>query len=334
MLGTVLLWVGWLGFNGGSCFAASLKAALAIFNTNLAGSTGALVWLFMDFRLERKWSVVGFCTGAIAGLVAITPAAGFVGAPAAGLIGIVSSVVCNLCTRLKAPMRVDDAMDIFAVHALAGIVGLIMTGFFAQASVTANDGYAAIDGGWMDRNWIQMGKQVAWVAVTCTWTFVVTYLIMFIINFIPGCHFRSTEEAEIVGMDEIELGEYVADYAYHERDLEGNYEPTGELPRRAPSYNRGPGLGKRASPDSTPEYKGQTMVSQQPAYESQQLRTHELGESRTRSRSRGRGLGRLTAEEESHEMANVDIAALRRAEAKIAAQQAENARMSEMQKDR
>jgi Amt family ammonium transporter len=149
VLGTVLLWVGWLGFNGGSCFAASLKAAIAIFNTNLAGSVGAIAWLIMDFRLERKWSVVGFCTGAIAGLVAITPAAGFVGQPAAALIGLVSAVVSNLCTRLKHTMRVDDVMDIFAVHALAGIVGVLMTGLFAQASVAATDGFAVIDGGWL-----------------------------------------------------------------------------------------------------------------------------------------------------------------------------------------
>lgn len=149
VLGTVFLWVGWLGFNGGSCFSATLKAALAIFNTNLAGAVGAIVWLIMDFRLERKWSVVGFCTGAIAGLVAITPAAGFVSVPAAALIGLVSAVVSNLCTGLKHKMRCDDVMDIFAVHALAGIVGVIMTGFFAQAEYAATDAYAAIGGGWM-----------------------------------------------------------------------------------------------------------------------------------------------------------------------------------------
>lgn len=119
-------------------------------------------------------------------------------------------------------MRVDDPMDIFAVHALAGVVGLFMTGLFAQASVAANDGYAVIDGGWMDRNWIQLPKQIAWIVASLAWTFGVTYAIMFVINLIPGCHFRATEEAEIVGMDEVELGEYVADYAYHDRDLEGN----------------------------------------------------------------------------------------------------------------
>jgi Amt family ammonium transporter len=134
-------------------------------------------------------------------------------------------------------MRVDDPMDIFAVHALAGVVGLFMTGLFAQASVAANDGYAVIDGGWLyvlyssafelnltsrDRNWIQLPKQIAWIVASLAWTFGVTYAIMFVINLIPGCHFRATEEAEIVGMDEVELGEYVADYAYHDRDLEGN----------------------------------------------------------------------------------------------------------------
>ncbi|WVQ99365.1 hypothetical protein IAU59_006498 [Kwoniella sp. CBS 9459] len=224
VLGTVFLWVGWLGFNGGSCFAASLKAALAVFNTNLAGAVGGVVWLIMDFRLERKWSMVGFCTGAIAGLVAITPAAGFVGAPAAALIGLVSAAVSNLATRVKVSMRVDDPMDIFAVHALAGVVGVLMTGLFAQSSVAANDGFSAIDGGWMDRNWVQLGKQVAWACVGLGWTFVVTYAIMFVINLIPGCHFRSTEEAEIVGMDEVELGEFVADYAFHQRDLEGLFD--------------------------------------------------------------------------------------------------------------
>jgi Amt family ammonium transporter len=105
--------------------------------------------MLMDYRLERKWSVVGFCTGAIAGLVAITPAAGFVSAPAAALIGLVSAVVSNLTTGLKHSMRVDDVMDIFAVHALAGVVGVIMTGFFAQADVAGTDAFSAIGGGWL-----------------------------------------------------------------------------------------------------------------------------------------------------------------------------------------
>jgi Amt family ammonium transporter len=174
---------------------------MAVFNTNLAGSVAGIIWMIMDFRLERKWSVVGFCTGMITGLVAITPAAGNVGTPAAALIGLVSGILSNLATRLKVTMRVDDPMDIFAVHALAGIVGTFMTGIFAQASVINNDGYTIADGGWLDGNWVQLGKQVAWICVGVAWTFVVTYAIMFVINLVPGLHFRASEEAEVVGMD-------------------------------------------------------------------------------------------------------------------------------------
>lgn len=149
VLGTVFLWVGWLGFNGGSTFAANLRAAMAIYTTNLAGAVGGFTWMVMDWRLERKWSCIGFCTGAICGLVAITPAAGFVGAPAAVLIGVylisclwfnlwvirsddlrwdlacagfLSSFCSNLATGLKSAMRVDDPLDIFACHALSGIM--------------------------------------------------------------------------------------------------------------------------------------------------------------------------------------------------------------------
>lgn len=151
---------------------------------------------------------------------------------------------------------------------------------------------------------------------------------MFVINLIPGCHFRSTEEAEIVGMDEVELGEYVADYAYHERDLEGNYEPIDRLPTRAPTPNRGPGLSsKKSSPQSTPDVRTQAV---DPVYEAPSL---SADNARARSRSRGRAV-RMTSAGEEVEMTEVESAALRRAEAKIAAQQAEIDRMNEMHKDR
>jgi len=217
-------------------------------------------------------------------------------------------------------------MDIYAVHALAGVVGLLMTGIFAQASVAANDGYAVIDGGWLDGNWIQLAKQIAWIAVGSAWTFVMTYIIMFLINFIPGCKFRATEEAEIVGMDEVELGEYVVDYAYHERDLEGNYEPTDQLPTRAPSPTRGPGLGKKNSGGSSEENRTSTMVIPSAGVfdEGHRLSRPESIAARSRSRSRGRGLGKpVMSDGENMEMQDVDMAALRRAEAKVAAQQEE-----------
>lgn len=103
-----------LGFNGGSTFGANPRSAVAITNTNLAGSMGGLAWMLLDFRLERKWSAVGYCTGAICGLVAITPAAGFVSYGPAICIGVVSAIVCNLLTTLKGFFAFDDAMDIYA----------------------------------------------------------------------------------------------------------------------------------------------------------------------------------------------------------------------------
>ncbi|KAK9898757.1 ammonium transporter [Cystobasidium minutum MCA 4210] len=206
-LGTVLLWFGWLGFNGGSTFAANLKAGMAITGTNIAACFGGLTWMLLDWRHFYRWSVVGFCTGAISGLVAITPAAGFVGVPAAALIGVVAAAVSNWLTRLKIWFNFDDTLDIFSCHGISGIVGLLMTGIFCQSSVAANDGYAAIAGGWLDGNWIQFAYQLAWVSFATAWTAITTYAIMFIIDHIPYCHFRTDADGEMCGLDEVECGE-------------------------------------------------------------------------------------------------------------------------------
>ena len=200
---------------------------MAINTTNLAASSAGLTWMFLDFRLERKWSVVGFCTGAIAGLVAITPAAGFIGMPAALLVGVVSAAVSNFATVLKGPMRVDDVMDIFSVHALAGYVGTLLTGIFAQASVANNDGNTVIPGGWLDGHFIQPAYQLAYVVAVTAWCGGVTFAIMFVLDHTPFIGpFRSSEMGEVVGMDEDQCGEWAYDYAFINRDLEGNYQPT------------------------------------------------------------------------------------------------------------
>ncbi|KAK4048908.1 hypothetical protein OIV83_004464 [Microbotryomycetes sp. JL201] len=220
VLGTVMLWFGWLGFNGGSTFAANLKAAMAITCTNMAASMGGLTWMLLDYRLERKWSAVGFCTGAICGLVAITPAAGYVSVHAAILIGVLAAGISNLLTALKGFFAFDDAMDIYACHGVAGIVGLVFTGVFAEASVTANDAYSAISGGWVDRNFIVVGYQFAWFCACFGWSFVMTLILMFLINLIPGCKFRTDEESEIVGVDDVECGEWAYDFVHIRRDVE------------------------------------------------------------------------------------------------------------------
>jgi Amt family ammonium transporter len=212
ILGTAFLWFGWFGFNGGSALSANLRAAQACIVTNLAASCGGLTWMLWDWRLERKWSAVGFCSGAIAGLVAITPGSGFVGSPAAVAFGFMAGTVCNFATQLKFVFGVDDTLDIFASHAIGGLVGNVMTAFFAQASVAGFDGITVIDGGWIDHHWMQLGYQVADSMAGFGYSFVVTTLILWVMHFIPGLELRADEEDEILGIDDAQMGEYAYDY--------------------------------------------------------------------------------------------------------------------------
>lgn len=114
VLGTAFLWFGWFGFNGGSALAANLRAFQAIMVTNTSAAVGGITWLLLDYWQERKWSPVGFCSGAIAGLVGVTPASGYIGTPASLAIGVITAVICNYSTKLKILFRYDDSLDIFA----------------------------------------------------------------------------------------------------------------------------------------------------------------------------------------------------------------------------
>ncbi|KAF8929948.1 ammonium transporter AmtB-like domain-containing protein [Dissophora ornata] len=207
VIGTCFIWFGWFGFNGGSALSANMRAAMACVVTNLAASTAGLTWVLLDYRHDRKLSVLGFCSGAVAGLVAITPASGFVGPPASVAIGFLGAVACNMAVRLKHYLKYDDAFDVFAVHGVGGIVGNILTGVFAQASIAGLDGVTVIPGGWLDGNWIQVGYQLADSTAGMTWSFVVTYLILVIMNKIPGLNLRADSEHEHAGLDLAELGE-------------------------------------------------------------------------------------------------------------------------------
>jgi len=131
VIGTVFLWVGWFGFNGGSALGANMRAVSACVVTHLAASVGGFTWCFLDYRLDRKWSTVRFCSGAVAGLVAITPASGYVPAWSSIIFGVVGAICCNFATKLKYVLNIDDSLDIFAMHAIGGLVGNILTAFFA-----------------------------------------------------------------------------------------------------------------------------------------------------------------------------------------------------------
>ncbi|CAG8798419.1 18185_t:CDS:2 [Gigaspora margarita] len=224
VLGAALLWFGWFGFNGGSELAANTRAATACVVTNLAAAVGGLVWTLMDFRLEKKISALGFCSGVVAGLVAITPASGYVEAYSGAIFGIAAGVICNLAVKLKHIFDFDDALDVFAVHAVGGLVGNILTGIFASRKVFALD---SLDhpGGWIDGNWIQMGYQLANSGAAIAYTFVMTYIILFVMDKIPGLSLRVDLDSETKGLDESELGELAY---YHVDRLVAVNTRTGE----------------------------------------------------------------------------------------------------------
>lgn len=219
-LGTSLLWFGWIGFNGGSAFGANLRAIVAIWNTMIAAAFGGAVWCLLDFRIERRWTMVGFCSGTIAGLVAATPSSGYVQLWSSVIIGVVAGAVCNFATKVKFLVRIDDALDLFAEHAVGGIIGLFFNGLFGRQKIIALDGInTAVRGGWVDHNWKQMYIQIAYICAVCGYTFVVSAILAKAVDMIPGLHLRNTPEAERLGMDEIEIGEFASDYIEIRRDF-------------------------------------------------------------------------------------------------------------------
>lgn len=211
VLGTIFLWFGWFGFNGGSALGANLRAAQACVVTNLAASVGGLTWMAWDYRIERKWSAVGFCSGAIAALVAITPGSGYVGSPAAVLYGFMAGTLCNFATQLKFYLDCDDALDIFASHGIGGLVGNILTALFAQKSIAAYDG-TIINGGWIDRHYVQLAYHLADSSAGLAYSFFMTTLILWVMNSIPFLRLRVQDHVERLGIDESDMGEFAYDY--------------------------------------------------------------------------------------------------------------------------
>ncbi|KAL9715968.1 low affinity high capacity ammonium permease [Leucoagaricus gongylophorus] len=219
-LGTAMLWFGWIGFNGGSAFGANLRAIFAIWNSMLAAAFGGMVWCLLDFRYERRWTMVGFCSGTIAGLVAATPSSGYVHPWSSVVVGVLSGGLCNLATKVKHLVRIDDALDLFAEHAVGGIVGLLLNAFFGDRSIISLDGVnTTVDGGFMNHNWAALYKQVCYILATCGYTFVVTALIAKGVDMIPGLRLRAGPVDEALGMDEVEHGEFATDYIELRRDF-------------------------------------------------------------------------------------------------------------------
>jgi Amt family ammonium transporter len=197
MVGTGMLWVGWYGFNAGSALGADGIASNAFMTTTLAAATASFVWAIVEWILKGKPSVLGFCSGVVAGLVVITPAAGFVTAKGAMIIGVAAGIVCFLaCAYLKKVLGYDDALDTFGVHGVGGTLGAIMTGILASPDANA------VVGGLKEG---LLMNQLKAVALTIVLSVVATAIIALIIKFTIGL--RPAPEVETAGLDVSEHGE-------------------------------------------------------------------------------------------------------------------------------
>ena len=198
-LGAGILWFGWFGFNAGSALAADGIAVYAMLNTTVATSSAVLTWMFVEWATAGKPTVVGISSGIIAGLVAITPAAGFVNPIGAIFIGAIASVLAYFAVaKLKPALGYDDALDVFGIHGVAGMVGALLTGVFADPSVNESAGL-------LYGNAAQVFIQIKGVVATIIYSAVLTSVIVLVIKAVTGL--RVSEDREIEGLDSTEHGE-------------------------------------------------------------------------------------------------------------------------------
>ena len=207
MIGGSLLWVGWFGFNAGSNLEATGVASLAIVNTFVATAGAALSWMFAEWMIKGKASLLGIVTGAIAGLVAVTPAAGFAGPMGSIVLGLVAGAVCLFfCSAVKHMFDYDDSLDVFGVHAVGGIVGAIGTGLLVAPALGGTGVYDYVTGSVADYDFAtQMWAQIKAVLFTILWSGIGSAILFFIVNIVVGL--RASVEKEREGLDLTEQGE-------------------------------------------------------------------------------------------------------------------------------
>lgn len=194
LIGTGLLWFGWFGFNGGSALGANQLAVTAFLTTNTAAASAGLSWMFFDVLRGKKPSVLGFCIGAVVGLVAITPSAGFVAVPQSIFIGFVTAIISNLAVYYKSKSKLDDTLDVFPCHGVGGMVGMIMTGIFATKSVNG----AGADG-LLYGNTVFFMIQLKALFIVVAYSFIVSLGIFKVISLMLPL--RVSQEEEEIGLD-------------------------------------------------------------------------------------------------------------------------------------
>jgi Amt family ammonium transporter len=245
VLGASILWFGWFGFNAGSAGAASAVAVNAFTVTNTAAGAAALAWVAMSWWISGKPSVVGAAAGAVAGLVAITPASGYVQPMEAIAIGVAAGVLCFLAVQWRTKSNIDDSLDVVAVHGIGGLTGALLTGVFCVAAATtgANALGVQVDGlthgGGIDQLW----RQAAGVAVVAPYSFIVTFAILKVLDLTIGI--RVSEEEEVAGLDVSQHGER----AY----IFGGSGPVLGIPEAIPLHTTAAGVATGAEHLMQPE---------------------------------------------------------------------------------
>ena len=202
MLGAGLLWVGWFGFNAGSSVSSGLSTAQALTATQVAAAAGALTWIIIESFHQGKATALGFASGILAGLVAVTPAAGVVQPYGAMVLGILASSVCYMAIQVKNKLGYDDSLDAFGIHGIGGITGALFLSFFIRPS-WMEEAAAAHGGSWTI--WNQFGVQALAVVIAIVFSAGMTFLIIFLVNKVV--RFKSTEDDEMAGLDRSYHGE-------------------------------------------------------------------------------------------------------------------------------
>src|ERR1700691_952874 len=193
-LGTGMLWFGWYGFNAGSELQVDAVTATAFLNTDIAASFGGVTWLIIEWSNARQPKFVGLLTGSVAGLAAITPAAGYVSIATAPVIGIVAGLACYYAVALKNRLGWDDALDVWGVHGVGGVIGIVLLGLFASTAWNPNGADGLLHGGAAF-----FGKEVVAVVVAAAWAFIFTYVMLWLINFVTVA--RVDAKAHELGLD-------------------------------------------------------------------------------------------------------------------------------------
>ena len=202
MLGAGLLWVGWFGFNAGSSISSGLSTAQALVATQVAAAAGALTWILIEAIHQGKATALGFASGILAGLVAVTPAAGVVQPYGGIILGAIASIICYMAIQLKNKLGYDDSLDAFGIHGVGGIVGALLLVFFIRPS-WMNEAITAAGGSW--NVWNQLGIQALAVSIAVAYAAAMTFVIIYLLNkVIP---FKATEEEEMAGLDRSYHGE-------------------------------------------------------------------------------------------------------------------------------